>query len=229
MRFFCGILLLSVISLHSASLQVGSSTNGEKESPQPAPVVLNSGENWGVSIKKVPPLAFPDGRLLVTAGDTIYMVASGGQVLWSYSAEVPLTAEPAYRADRNEIAIVGLDLTYQWLDAETGKVRWRGRVSGSRAVYIDVKPFDAGYLVLVDLSAYDNDNARADYMGRPRGNEPRSSPDRLRYWVENEDDSWSVDFPAGAALAVAGEHIYGVKYEENKVTLQEIRPSSRKK
>ena len=161
----------------------------------------------------------------MTANDTIYMVAPGGNILWwSYSPEVPLTAQPAYRTDRNEIAIVGLDLTYQWLDAKSGEVRWKARVGGGRAVYRDVKPFADAYLVVDDADAYlvvdDMEGYRegARAMGEPEGS------DSLHYWGKIEDDNWHTDFPVGAALAVAGEHIYAVKYEEDKVVLQEIHP-----
>jgi hypothetical protein len=146
------------------------------------------------------------------------MVTVTGDVAWRYSTEVPLIVQPAYRADRNEIAVVGLDLTFQRLSAATGELLWRSRKVG-RSSFGDVKPYANGYLVVVDEGMYRED---------ARPGEP-IPPDSLEYYGETDRDSWRVDFPVGARLTVAGNVIYAVSYGRNSVTLQEIAPPTQKK
>ena len=181
-----------VLSFPLASLSQISSQSGPPRPPQPSPLILNAGENWGVGIRQIPPLVFPDGRILLTTGNMIYMISSAGKIDWSYSASGPLTVQPVFRPDRNEIAIVGLDLTFERLNAATGKVVWRSKKVG-RSSFDDVKIYRKGYLILVGAAGYRD----AALPGE------RLPEDSLEYYGETENDYWRVSFPIGAKLAVA--------------------------
>jgi outer membrane protein assembly factor BamB len=173
-----------------------------------SPLVLRSEPGWQTPAFDIDPLTFSDGRMLVTVQNKLYMISQDGQVAWTYSPNVPISAQPVFRPDRNEIGLVGLDLTFVRLDAATGKEIWRARANG-RANFADLKPYRDGYVVLTDRAGY-----------RDSGNP--ELPDRLSYWgVAN--DTWSVDFPRGARLAVAGDRIYAIRFGDD-VVVQEIRP-----
>lgn len=214
MRTLLGVLIAISISHQLTAFQAGSlaasSPAGQKA------LVFKSDAGSTKPFLPIPPLTLPDGRLVVTVGNVVSMVAPDGKLLWKYEAIFALTAPLAFRADRNEIAIAAV-VQFVELDAATGKNRWHQIVNG-RSVYTDVKPYSNGYLVVEDSSGY-RENLREP--------QPTPTPDMLNYWGQTGDDHWSVPFPIGAQLAVAGEHIYAVTYQEKTVTLTEIQPGSK--
>ena len=207
MRAFLVALVTISNALALLSFQAGSSTTSIP--PGPKTLVFKSDANYTTPIPPIPPLVLPGGRLVVTVGHIIYMVAPDGKVAWKYEAEDMLTAKPAFRADRNEIAIVDSVLDFVELNAATGEVLLDSHVNG-HVQFTDVKPYDKGYLVVV------NDER-----------EPPSAS--LRYWGQTENDFWVVAFPVGARLVLSGLHIYAVEHEGNTVTLQEIVSGARNK
>jgi hypothetical protein len=159
------------------------------------------------------PVVLPDGRLILSVADTVYMLDANGQQLWKYSTESAsetLTSDPAFNAERNEVAIVGFDLLFVRLDATTGKVIWRADTVG-RATFASVMAYEKGFLVVVDMSGY-----------RRNGSSP--IPDTLDYWGESEKDFWSIDFPPHAELVVSGKRIYALRRNKEKLRLQELQP-----
>lgn len=171
---------------------------------------LKSGGNWGQEISQISPVALPDGRIIITAGDTIYMIGRDSAVKWHYSPGVPLTSQPAYREDRREIAIVGMDLTYQLIDADTGKMTWAAGAIGGRSVTTDVKAYRDGYLLVKSMEEYRS------------GSKQYQPFDRLSYYGPKEV-VWSIDFPAGASLMIVGNRVYAVLYYSQAVSLQEVK------
>ena len=81
--------------------------------------------------------------------------------------------------------------------------------------YIDVKPYGDGYLVVADEAAY---RQRAGESGNDQG------WDDLNYYGRKEEDQWSVEFPIGAKLLLAGGRIFAVEFGAAKVILREIHP-----
>ena len=53
--------------------------------------------------------------------------------------------------------------------------------------------------------------------------------DVLDYWdgTNEERDGWSVNFPIGAELFVAGDRILAVKHQRDGVTVEEVVPALR--
>src|SRR5580765_6385044 len=96
------------------------------------------------------PVVLPDGRVLLSIADTIYMLDTEGRQIWRFgtsSANETLTAEPAFNANRNEIAVVGYDLLFVRLDANTGKVKWKADTVG-RGTFASVTAYESGFLVV---------------------------------------------------------------------------------
>src|SRR5208282_1612096 len=114
----------------------------------------------------------------------------------------------------NEIALIGYDLTFDRLDAQTGRLKHRADVNGG-ADFTQVQTYRGGYLVVVDMSTYREKD-------RIMKTNPRSL-DRLEYYDgSSEDSEWFIDFPIGARLLVAGNELFAVKYRKDSVSLQPI-------
>lgn len=212
----CSLFYSMALCLPLQALE-GTSEVAGTEGLRSAPLVFTSVQSYGGSTKEIAPLEVQHGQLLVTVGNTIYMLGREGKVLWQHSTgpNAPLTAQPVYRSDRNEVALIGADLTFQRLNGTTGALLWTANVSGAGS-YTDLRPYRGGYLVLTNMTAY---RERAIAIGE------KGPPilDILDYWdVENDDRDWSVPFPIGAKLAIVGQRIYAVVYKANTVILDEI-------
>jgi hypothetical protein len=167
--------------------------------------------------KKLRPVVLPDGRVVLSVADTVYMLDADGRQLWKFgtaSANETLTSEPAFNAGRNEVAIVGNDLLFVRLDATTGKVKWKADTVG-RATFASVTAYESGFLVVAEMSGYRSDKT--------------STSDRLEYWGASEEDSWSIAFPIGAELVVTGKKIYALRRGSGMLRVQELHSPTRKK
>jgi hypothetical protein len=171
---------------------------------------------------RIRPVALPDGRLLLSRFDTVYMLDASGKQLWKYetdSENESLTSEPAYNAETNEIGIVGTDLFFVRLNATTGEEKWRARTVGS-ATFINVAAYGRGFLVVADRTEY-REKAKEFKAPHIKG----TDPDRLEYWGQTEDDGWIANFPIGAQLLVNGRHIYSFRRTRDVVHLRELQPA----
>jgi len=166
---------------------------------------------------KLHPLVLPDGRLVLSVADTVYMLDAEGKLLWKYSTPLGelLTSEPGFNPEQNEIAVVGFDLLFVRLDANTGKAKWKADMNG-RATLARVAAYGKGYLVVADMGGY-RENEKADGV-------KQLSPDGLEYWGESERDSWFIDFPIGAELVVDGKKIYALRHVRGEVRLRRLFP-----
>jgi outer membrane protein assembly factor BamB len=163
---------------------------------------------------EIRPLPLPDGRLVLSIANAVYMLDAHGKQLWKYENET-LTSEPAFNAITNEIAVVMHDLQAVRLDATTGKVKWKAESAG-RGGFARVLPYVKGFLVVVDMSGY-------------RGPEDRSTSDRLEYWGESESDFWYIDFPNHAELVVNEKKFYALIRRQTDLRLRELHPPSANK
>ena len=175
-------------------------------------VVLQGKEDPGSPHRKVRPLVLPDGRMILTVGDAVYMLSPEGRQLWKYG-DVWAWSEPAYNPILNEIAIVAPDLFFVRLDAATGKEKWHATTNG-RASFVHVIAYGNGYFVLEDMSGYRENNKRTFGL--------RPEDDQLGFWGPSEKDSWTVNFPRNSEIVVSGARIYAAKKNRNRLTLQEI-------
>ena len=153
------------------------------------------------------PLVLPDGRMVVSVADSVYVLDAGGKQLWKYEKGT-LAAEPAFSAARNEIAVVMYDLVFVRLDATTGQVKWTAPSTG-RGAFRAVSSYENGFLIVVDMSGYRNSLS------------PKL-PDRLEYWGDSDKDSWGIDFPQNAELLVDGETIYALSRGRGELRLKEL-------
>lgn len=174
----------------------------------PSELSLEGTRDLTLPSAKIHPLVLPDGRLLVGVADTIYMLGPNGTVQWKYSTQgIPLTSDPAFNFERNEIAIVGYDLFLARLDGTTGKLKWKLGANG-RGLFQNVAAYEKGFLVVTNMSGYREN-------GVP-------GPDKLDYWGATEKEFWSIGFPAHAELVVAGKRIFGLRRNKGIVRLKEL-------
>ena len=200
------------------ALSISGLAQGHQQDSGKNGIVLQGTGKGAFPSSRIKPLVLPDGRIVVSVADTVYMLAADGILQWKYSTEgETFMSEPAYNAELNEIAFVGYDLLFVRVDAKTGKRKWKANTVG-RATFAGIAAFGRGYLVVADMSGY-----------RETASD-RRLPDRLEYWTDSEDEGWTTDFPKGAELVVSGDRIYSLNRGKDKIRLREIHiPTSREK
>lgn len=181
---------------------------GQTGGPHGSPELRFRGTHEGWPSHEFRPIALSDGRLVISIGDTIYLLGRDGRQVWKYKG-TPLTTEPAYNNSRNELAILMYDLQAVKLSAATGKVLWKADSVG-RGTYSKVCAYSQGFLVLIDMSGY-------------RQNGTESPANRLEYWGSSKKDFWYTDFPKDSELVVSGSKIYAMRRSPDQILLQEIR------
>ncbi len=166
-------------------------------------------ENGGAA--KIPAVGIPGNRLLLAAGDTLYVLGPQGQTLWKYATEGwdAIVSSPVFNPDLNEVAFLQMGGLVVRLDAQTGTKMGGPSIIG-KASYSDLQPYGRQYLLVSDRSA-DDGNGKA-------------GPDRLDCAGPEGSQGWSMDFPRGAKLAVLGKTILAVKYGRGSVSVQPILP-----
>ena len=112
--------ILALTSFEFVSAQLGSDASKTRLARSAGELVFQSNARYTKPPPRIPPLGLPDGRIIVTAGNIVYMVGQDGRTLWKYSALDVVTAQPAYRADRDEIAIVDSVLEFLELSRRHG-------------------------------------------------------------------------------------------------------------
>jgi outer membrane protein assembly factor BamB len=202
----------TLIVLASIILSLFSLSQGKENATPRTGIVLERTTNNAFPSADIKPVVLADGRIVVGVGDTVYLLAPNGTVLWKYAtaAGETLTSEPAFNSAQNEIAVVGNDLLFVRLDARTGKLKWKAEAEG-RGRFSRIVAYQNGYLVVVDMFGY-RENSPAD-----------NQPDRLEYWKDPEEQSWTTDFPVGAELVVDGSRIYSLSRGKDKVRLRELK------
>jgi hypothetical protein len=177
---------------------------------QPPTLTPSPARNEWDSVPQIPPLFVSTDRVLLTVGNTVYMVDSHRRVVWQWPAGKPdwwpfNTAQPLVIGDR--VYVVGMDLTYVALDLNTGKEKWHDSSCG-RGTYAQLAKFGGDqHLLLVDMSGYE-----------------LTDKDRLEAYDMKNNELWDVDFPRGATLQVWNGKIYAVSRASDSIKLQEIKP-----
>lgn len=175
--------------------------------PQTSTGLVFHGRKRAWPVHQLQPVPIGDGRLIVSIADTVYMLGPDGKQLWKYQNET-LRCGPAFNASTNEVAVVMYDLQAVRLDASTGQVKWKSNAVG-RASYASVASYGRGFLVLIDMSGY-------------RDQLDSKTQDKLEYWENSEQSSWSIEFPSQAELVVDGKRIYALSRSREELRLQEL-------
>ena len=153
----------------------------------------------------------PSGRILVTAGDGLYMLGADRRVVWKHTVSQWVYDFEYIRATGLIYGTAG-DNNMFILDASTGKELFGDARSG-RAWYGDVLPYGEDACLIVDmLGGY-----RADYAGGP---EPMQ--DGVTAW-RGTRMLWHMDVPPDAELQVVGSKIYAVTKTKDRILLKELR------
>jgi hypothetical protein len=165
---------------------------------------------------RILPLLLPDGRVVISAVDTVYMLRPNRAVQWKYTTRSGLSGQPAYNAELNEIGVIGYDLVFSRLDAASGREKSFAGVNGG-ATFTQVVPYARGYLVVVNMSTY----REKERLGK----QPVTTLDQLDYWDDGVEVNgegriaWTVDFPIGADLLVIKSDVFAVKTSKAGVRL----------
>jgi hypothetical protein len=188
-------------------LLIGTCLAGQTDSPHGSSELRFRGAHEGWPSHDLQPIPLPNGRLVISIGDTVYLLDRDGRQVWKYKG-TPLTTEPAYNESLSELAIVMHDLQAVRLSAATGEVLWKADAVG-RGTYSRVCAYAQGFLVLLDMSGY-------------RQSTKDSQANRLEYWGHSKKDFWYTDFPQASELVVNGRKIYAVQRGPGEILLQEI-------
>jgi len=159
----------------------------------------------------------PDGRTLVDADDTLYMLGANKRVVWKY--EVPQTViDFAYVKATGLVYVTSGDNNFFILDAAAGRELYHESRNG-RAGFGEVLPYgEDACLVMDEFSGY-----RAGYTG---GYEPMQ--DRVTAW-RGTVMLWERDVPPDAELQVVGAKIYAVTKTKTRIHVKEIKaPNGRR-
>jgi outer membrane protein assembly factor BamB len=208
-NFKRAVLLTALASLLLCAVGVDSETGRPTQGGAPK---RSSG---GITLKRspaplgeylggrVPPLAVSADRLLVSAGDMLYMINGGREIVWSHSFDGNDVTGAAFD-EKGTIYVSALNGILAALDTSGRKV-WSNSLNGGDD-YTQLECFGDGFLVVVNMCAYRGES---------------ETEDRLQYWKRGEV-VWSKDFPPGAALHVWGDKIMAVTQTDDEVTLKEI-------
>lgn len=202
------VLLLAFNIWHSSIVEAGERTPPQglifKSSEPPDPDIQARELTLG-------PVMVSASRLLIPAGDTLYMLGQKKQVLWKWSPQVPLVDTPIVYSD-GSIHGVAEDGIQFALDPRSGSAQWRHQLTG-KASYSQIKAYRKNmHLVVVDLSCYENPECPSDN---------RETQDRLELW-KGDTFIWHKEFPPGARLHVWGERILAVRTRPGSVEMVEV-------
>jgi hypothetical protein len=190
-----------------AFLLIATCLAGQTGRPHGSSELRFRGTHEGWPSHDVQPVSLPNGRLVISIGDTVYLLDRDGRQVWKYKG-TPLTTEPAYSDSRNELAIVMYDFQAVRLSAATGEVLWKADSVG-RGTYSRVCAYAQGFLALIDMSGY-------------RQSAQDTPANRLEYWGGSKKDFWYTDFPQASELVVSGSKIYAMRRSQDQIILQEV-------
>jgi hypothetical protein len=159
--------------------------------------------------RNIAPVRISPSRLLVTIGDTLFMLNDKQQIIWKWDAGngEDIMAQPFVDSRGNIFGIADDGLIFS-LDLN-GKLRWSHQAMGAN-FFTQLKSYrNDQFIVVLDTSAY---RARRGYKA---GNSLSLYKD--------EDVIASVDFPGGAELQVRGNHVYAILKTKRGVKSKEIK------
>ncbi len=154
----------------------------------------------------VAPIAMSSDGLLVPVGDTLYMLDSSNRVMWRYSFD-PNIIRDVMVDPKGDIYVTSSEALILVLNS-SGKEVWRTGMSSGSAWYTQIKSYDGGFLVIVDMEGY-----------RKKGS---TSEDIVQFWKDRKL-AWSKDFPRGAKLQLMGNRILAIATTKEGREVKEIR------
>jgi hypothetical protein len=206
------LVLASFLLPQSVGLQTNNAKKGQvKQSPS---LKLNrAGKTWTHNNLPIAPLAISSDRLLVTVGNTLYMLDSNKQVVWQYSKSTDLAAQPILTAD-GTICVIAIDGISYGLDVNTGQERWDAPFMNGSAQYKQIKAYKGDqYLVVVDMSGY-----RAK-LSNPNAED---AIEDVLEMCQGARVLWEKKFPRDSDLAIWGDRILAITRKQGSVEIREI-------
>jgi len=154
----------------------------------------------------------PD-RLLVTVGDTLYMLDSQRRIVWKETVG-DVVGQPFAMPDGSIHVFLVQDKVHLVVSAATGKtLNCIDCNTTARASFTQVLPYDQNQFLVVETNAY---------FRRQPGSE--NTPDDVALW-QGDKVLWTATIPPGAEIRVVGNKILAVEKKEQAVVVHEVVPT----
>ncbi len=160
------------------------------------------------------PISLPNKLVLTTICGTLYARDKDKNLVWVRYLNTPLFDRPQMIG--KDLVVIAGDLNLVGLDPKDGVINWKVSANG-RAFYTQLVPYSQdSYLVLVDMSNYD-DKHQVCVNDEPEKWDicPRGEDDKL--WLMKKDDQidgWNV--PARSKIEVERNTIYSAFRQGSK-------------
>jgi hypothetical protein len=149
-------------------------------------------------------------RRLASAGDTLYLLNNRNQIIWKWTSNGPPLTDLPVVDSKGTIYVVGYDLVWVAIDANTGQEKWKSGGNG-RGVYSQIKLYGKDmYAVVTNMSGYRDslgDKTIEDYLSLCKGN----------------DVMWQSSIPANSRIRVSGSKVFVVFRQRNRIVKWPLR------
>ena len=153
-------------------------------------------------------------RKLATVGDTLYMLDNRNRLVWQWTSGGPPFTDVPIIDSTGTIYVIGYDLVWVAIDANTGQEKWR-RDGNGRGFYSQIKLYRKDmYAVVTDMSGYRDslgDKTIEDYLSLCKGN----------------DVMWQSSIPANSRISVSGNKVFVVFRQRNRIVKWPLRIPAR--
>jgi len=153
----------------------------------------------------------PD-RLLVTVGDTLYLLDSRHRIVWKETVG-DVVGQPFAMPDGSIHVFVAQDKVHLVISAGTGKtLNCIDCNTTARTNFTQVLPYNQNQYLVVETDAY--------FRQRP-GSE--NTPDEVALW-QGDKVLWTAPIPPDAEVRVVGNKILAVEKKEQAIVFHEVVP-----
>jgi hypothetical protein len=154
----------------------------------------------------------PD-RLLVTVGDTLYMLDSQRRVIWKETVG-DVVGQPFAMPDGSIHVMLVQDEIHLVISAATGKkLNCIDCNTTARTNFTQVLPYNRTQYLTVNTYAYFRENQYS-----------KNTPDEVALW-EGDKVLWTASIPPDAELRVVGDKILAVEKKDQTVIIHDVVPA----
>jgi hypothetical protein len=154
----------------------------------------------------------PD-KLLVTVGDTLYMLDSQRHILWKQTVG-DVVGQPFAMADGTIHVLIVQDYVHLVISAATGKtLTCIDCNTTARTTFTQMLPFNQNQYLAVETNAYFRQNKST-----------KNTPDEVALW-QGDKVLWTAPIPPDAEIRVVGDKILAIEKKEQAVVIHEVVPA----
>ena len=207
-----GLLTVAVLAglLGIVTCTAGSLPPSQKQPPDTLKLPASS---HAMTIDGAEFTVVPPDRLLVTVGDTLYMLDSQRRIVWKETVG-DVVGQPFAMPDGSIHVLLVQDKVHLVISAATGKsLNCIDCNTTARTNFRQVLPYNQNQFLVVETDAY--------FRQRP-GSE--NTPDEVALW-EGDKVLWTAPIPPDAEVRVVRDKIYAVEKKEQAIVLHEVVPA----